>query len=253
MPRRVNNTQRAPRRPQSCSKCTMFGHRPRTCHMNFIGYGGDIIYGGGRNGPPPEQIQEFNWRGLQVYAKDKWERHEARNQAWIRAGGAGHTVPEPLAPQLPERYRGVTALRTYRDRLLPSKTPFELACENKCKITETEDCCICMEKLGDKNTTTTACGHQFHFGCLAQHTRLSNSCPMCRTAICPEVPKRVLKLPPTDDVLRFAAGASAALGTAIGNMMSMDATQVEFVSEALGQVIADTNISLMRNIQRRNP
>jgi hypothetical protein len=104
-----------------------------------------------------------------------------------------------------------------------------------------------------KNTTTTACGHQFHFGCLAQHTRLSNSCPMCRTAICPEVPKRVLKLPPRDDVLRFAVGASLHLGEALGNMMSMDQTQVEFVSEALGQIIADTNISLMRNIERRNP
>ena len=166
-------------------------------------------------------------------ARHNWENHCDINAQYIAAGGFSHDVPEPQPPQ-------------------PPKTPFELACENKCNITETEDCCICMEKLGDKNTTTTACGHQFHFGCLAQHTRLSNSCPMCRTAICPEVPKRALKLPPRDAILQFAVGASRHLGEGIGNMMSLDATQVDFVSEALGQVIADTNISLMRNIERRN-
>jgi hypothetical protein len=34
--------------------------------------------------------------------------------------------------------------------------------------------------------------------------------------------------------------------------MSMDNTQVEFVTEALGQIIADTNLSLLRTIRRRN-
>jgi len=191
----------------------MFGHDRRHCHYHPHLHG------------TPQQIYDWtmnNWRG-----------HCIVNERWVARGGAGYNVPEPEPPQ-------------------PPKTPFELTCESKCKITEAEECCICMEALGDKNMTTTACGHQFHFGCLAQHTRTSNSCPMCRAAICPEVPKRKLKLPPADDVMRFAVGASAALGTAIGNMMSMDATQVEFVTEALGQVIADTNLSLMRNIHRRN-
>jgi len=167
------------------------------------------------------------------FGMNHWRMHCDINAQWVAEGGAGHDVPEPQPPQ-------------------PPKTPFELACENKCKITEAEDCCICMEKLGDKNTTTTACGHQFHFGCLTQHTRTSNSCPMCRAAICPEVPKRALKLPPHDAILQFAVGASRHLGEGLGNMMNMDQTQVEFVSEALGQIIADTNISLMRNIERRN-
>ncbi len=210
MPRRVNNTQRAPRRPRKCGRCDMFGHDRRTCHLMWEN--------------PEHQYNN---------ARHNWENHCDINAQWIAEGGAGHDVPEPQPPQ-------------------PPKTPFELTCESKCKITEAEECCICMEALGDKNMTTTACGHQFHFGCLAQHTRTSNSCPMCRAAICPEVPKRNLKMPPAYDVMRFAVGASAALGTAIGNMMSMDATQVEFVTEALGQVIADTNLALMRNIHRRN-
>ena len=213
MPRRRRElTPIPPRRPRRCGRCTMFGHDRRRCHLMWEG-----------------EEPEFQYN----MTRNNWRRHCDINAQYVAAGGFSHDVPEPQPPQ-------------------PPKTPFELACENKCKITETEDCCICMEKLGDKNTATTACGHQFHFGCLTQHTRLSNSCPMCRTAICPEVPKRELKLPPADDVMRFAAGASAALGTAIGNMMSMDATQVEFVTEALGQVIADTNLSLMRNIHRRN-
>ena len=207
MPRRVNNTQQAPRRPRKCGRCTMFGHDRRTCHLN-------------------EENTEFQLHA----ARHNWENHCDINAQWVAEGGEGHDVPEPQ--QL--------------------KTQFQLACENKCKITETEDCCICMEALGKKNTATTACGHQFHFGCLTQHTRTSNSCPMCRAVICPEVPEKVWNFPATDEVIRFAAGSSLQLGTAIGDMMSMDNTQVEFVTEALGQIIADTNLSLLRNIRRRN-
>ena len=46
----------------------------------------------------------------------------------IRAGGAGHTVSAPLYPQ-------------------PPKTPFEQACDNTCKVTHADECCICLEAL----------------------------------------------------------------------------------------------------------
>jgi hypothetical protein len=52
-----------------------------------------------------------------------------------------------------------------------------------------------MEALGEKNTTITACGHQFHFGCLSQHIARSDVCPMCRAVIIPAPIKKMLKLP----------------------------------------------------------
>ena len=210
MPRRVNNTQQAPRRPRKCGCCDMFGHDRRTCHLN-------------------EENTEFQYHT----ARHNWENHCDINAQWVARGGAGYDVPEPEPPQ-------------------PPKTPFELACENKCKITEAEDCCICMENLGEKNTTTTACGHQFHFGCLAQHTSTSNSCPMCRSVICPEMPKKELKMPTDDDIRRFAIGSSAQLAAVIGRMVNLDNVQVDFIGEALGQVIADTNIAVLTNVRRRN-
>ena len=66
-----------------------------------------------------------------------------------------------------------------------------------------------MEALGDKNTATTACGHQFHFACLARHTSNSNKCPMCRAVVCPEIPKRELKLPTRSDINRYASRSTA--------------------------------------------
>lgn len=215
MSRRVNNTQRAPRRPRKCGRCDMFGHDRRNCHLRWEN-------SDDWRSPPFHRITNIQWR-----------EHCNINAQWVAEGGAGHDVPEPQPPQ-------------------PPKTPFELACENKCKITETEDCCICMEKLGDKNTTTTACGHQFHFGCLVQHTSTSNSCPMCRSVICPEMPKKELKMPTDDDIRRFAIGSSAQLAAVIGRMVNLDNVQVDFIGEALGQVIADTNIAVLTNVRRRN-
>lgn len=202
-----------PRRPNKCGRCRMFGHDRRHCYLHPHLHG------------TPQEI--YDW------TMNNWRNHCEVNRRWVARGGAGYDVPEPEPPQ-------------------PPKTPFELACENKCKITETEDCCICMEKLGDKNTTTTACGHQFHFGCLVQHTSTSNSCPMCRSVICPEMPKKELKMPTDDDIRRFAIGSSAQLAAVIGRMVNLDNVQVDFIGEALGQVIADTNIAVLTNVRRRN-
>ncbi len=82
------------------------------------------------------------------------------------------------------------ALERFRQHLeqveQPFHTPFEMACENECTITNTDECCICMEALGKKNTVITACGHQFHLGCLSQNMVNSETCPICRAVIIPD-------------------------------------------------------------------
>lgn len=159
-----------------------------------------------------------------------WRMHCDINAAWVARGGAGHNVPEPQQP----------------------KTAFELACENKCKITKAEECCICMEALGDKNTATTACGHQFHFGCLTQHTRTSNSCPMCRAVICPEVPKKTLDFPSRDAIHRFAARSVAPVVGIMEELeMGSDGTR-QMMGEALAVLISDSHRHMIEAIRRQN-
>tara|TARA_B110000444_G_scaffold241191_1_gene257317 strand:+ start:893 stop:1495 length:603 start_codon:yes stop_codon:yes gene_type:complete len=136
----------------------MFGHNRQNCHL-LTRYGSD------------EPI--FPYR----YAMTHWQRHCVLNEKWIAARGAGHTVPEPKIEDFIK------------------KTPFEQACDNTCKVTHADDCCICMETLGEKNTATTACGHQFHFGCLVQNTNRSDKCPMCRAIIRPGISKLPMILP----------------------------------------------------------
>ena len=68
--------------------------------------------------------------------------------------------------------------------------------ENKCKecqshickknyslieTNEQETCSICLEKT---NTKLKDCGHFFHKKCIEEHSKNSNSCPMCRDDIC---------------------------------------------------------------------
>ena len=45
---------------------------------------------------------------------------------------------------------------------------------------ETEDCPICMEKLGKTNCCTTGCGHQFCLNCFTKHVSTKDTCPICR-------------------------------------------------------------------------
>lgn len=122
----------------------------------------------------PQQI--YDW------TMNNWRNHCYVNEQWSAHGGAGIDIPEPQPP----------------------KTPFELACENECKVTHTNECCICMETLGERNKITTACGHQFHFGCLVQDTNRSNKCPMCRAIIRPDIPKLPMILPNIETRQRLA-------------------------------------------------
>ena len=49
-------------------------------------------------------------------------------------------------------------------------------------ITETIECPICFDCIGDKNNITTECGHKFHASCLMTNiTRNGFGCPCCRT------------------------------------------------------------------------
>jgi hypothetical protein len=46
-----------------------------------------------------------------------------------------------------------------------------------------EECCICYESMGNKNTTTTACGHKFCFSCIMKCMDEKNACPCCRAPL----------------------------------------------------------------------
>jgi hypothetical protein len=159
-----------------------------------------------------------------------WRYHCDINAEWIAVGGAGHHVDEPQPP----------------------KTPFELACENKCDVIMTKECCICMEALGEKNTATTACGHQFHFGCLAQHTSTSNSCPMCRSVICPEMPKRELKLPSHQDLASYGLRAVRPMVRVMTELHVGTDMERELIGEATAMLITDSIGNIMTAVSRIN-
>ena len=52
---------------------------------------------------------------------------------------------------------------------------------------ECRECPICYDSIQTKNCATTECGHQFCLSCLARSLQENQSCPMCRTAIVPQV------------------------------------------------------------------
>jgi hypothetical protein len=54
------------------------------------------------------------------------------------------------------------------------------------QATEAEDCCICFETIGEKNTCVTECGHKFCLKCLMTAMTRNNACPMCRTKLIDE-------------------------------------------------------------------
>ena len=163
----------------------------------------------------------------------QWREHCDINADWVAEGGAGHHVDAPEAPQ-------------------PPKTPFELACENKCDVIKAKECCICMEALGEKNTATTACGHQFHFGCLAQHTSTSNSCPMCRAVICPEMPKRELKLPSERDIAAYGARALQPMVSIMNELSVGSRTDRHLVAEGVAMLVSDSIAHMIRAVRHVN-
>jgi hypothetical protein len=49
--------------------------------------------------------------------------------------------------------------------------------------TETIECCICFEVIGEKNNCVTPCGHKFCFVCLTKALTNNNTCPCCREVL----------------------------------------------------------------------
>lgn len=49
--------------------------------------------------------------------------------------------------------------------------------------TETTECCICYEIIGEKNNCVTPCGHKFCFVCLTKALTSNNTCPCCREVL----------------------------------------------------------------------
>lgn len=54
-----------------------------------------------------------------------------------------------------------------------------------------EECCICYESMGNKNTTTTACGHKFCFSCIMKCMDEKNACPCCRAPLREDVEEEI--------------------------------------------------------------
>jgi hypothetical protein len=51
------------------------------------------------------------------------------------------------------------------------------------------DCSICLSAIGaDTSSTTTSCGHSFHFDCIAKWSRTSSACPLCRQTFTKNTP-----------------------------------------------------------------
>ena len=57
----------------------------------------------------------------------------------------------------------------------------------------TTDCVICGESMKD-NCCMLKCKHMFCTSCFAEHSRNSNSCPLCREEYCSKV-KKIEKMP----------------------------------------------------------
>lgn len=202
-----------PRRPRKCGRCTMFGHNRRSCHLSLDDHiAANIVYN---------------------MAMNNYQRHCYLNGQWVAAGGAGHTVPSPKMEDFIK------------------KTQFELACENKCKVIHEDTCCICMEELDEKNTATTPCGHQFHFGCLAQHCDLKTTCPTCRAVIRPEHKKKDIYLPSGNNIASFAARAATAMIPTIANLTEDD-DQAAMFTEVIVSVVHQASIALVDGIRSQN-
>tara|TARA_B100001758_G_scaffold242401_1_gene250596 strand:- start:4122 stop:4754 length:633 start_codon:yes stop_codon:yes gene_type:complete len=209
----MNPTIIIPRRPRRCGSCSMFGHNRRKCHLIH-----DVA-------EDPKVTYEN--------AMNNYQRHCYLNGKWVAAGGDGYTIPAP------------------KEEDYIKKTPFELACENKCKVIHEDTCCICMEALGEKNIATTPCGHQFHFGCLSQHCDLKTSCPTCRAVIRPELKKRDLNMPGNAEIARFSARAAATVIETIAGITDDD-EQAAMFTEVIVQIVGRASQALIAGISEQN-
>ena len=209
----MNPTIIIPRRPRRCGSCSMFGHNRRKCHLIH-----DVA-------EDPKVTYEN--------AMNNYQRHCYLNGKWVAAGGDGYTIPAP------------------KEEDYIKKTPFELACENKCKVIHEDTCCICMEALGEKNIATTPCGHQFHFGCLSQHCDLKTSFPTCRAVIRPELKKRDLNMPGNAEIARFSARAAATVIETIAGITDDD-EQAAMFTEVIVQIVGRASQALIAGISEQN-
>ena len=209
----MNPTIIIPRRPRRCGSCSMFGHNRRKCHLIH-----DVA-------EDPKVTYEN--------AMNNYQRHCYLNGKWVAAGGDGYTIPAP------------------KEEDYIKKTPFELACENKCKVIHEDTCCICMEALGEKNIATTPCGHQFHFGCLSQHCDLKTSCPTCRAVIRPELKKRDLNMPGNAEIARFSARAAATVIETIAGISADDGRAAVF-RDVIVQIVGRASQALIAGISEQN-
>lgn len=62
-----------------------------------------------------------------------------------------------------------------------------------------EECCICYESMGNKNITTTACGHTFCFSCITKSMDAKNACPCCRAPLREQVEEESVMNPFEDE------------------------------------------------------
>ena len=108
-----------------------------------------------------------------------------------------------------------------------------------------------MEELGEKNIATTPCGHQFHFGCLAQHCDLKTTCPTCRAVIRPELKKRDLSMPGRAELARFATRAGATVIETVAGITDDDDQAAMFV-EVIVQIVANASRALVDGIRDQN-
>ena len=58
---------------------------------------------------------------------------------------------------------------------------------------ETEECPICMEAIGDKNQCVLECGHKYHMGCMLTALGRKNACPLCRATVVKEAGSEVIE------------------------------------------------------------
>ncbi len=73
----------------------------------------------------------------------------------------------------------------HNKRTCPSKVFSET------RLTDCEDCPICLTKIEKTNRAITSCNHVFCLSCLATHLREGHSCPMCRTNLLPKPKKDI--------------------------------------------------------------
>lgn len=54
---------------------------------------------------------------------------------------------------------------------------------NTAKVIESEECSICLDKIGTTNKCVTKCGHMFCLECMVIHCKKNNTCPLCREKV----------------------------------------------------------------------